>query len=132
MGETVGDCYVAVTGLPEERKDHALAMAKFARDCMEAMSKLTRKLEMTLGPDTCDLAMRMGLHSGQVTAGVLRGERSRFQLFGDTVNTTARMESAGRRNKIHISEVTANLLEAAGKGHWVEVREDSVNAKGKG
>ena len=38
-------------------------------------------------PDTADLELRLGMHSGQVTAGVLRGERSRFQLFGDTVNT---------------------------------------------
>ena len=40
-----------------------------------------------LRPDTADLAMRFGLHSGSVTAGVLRGEKSRFQLFGDSVNT---------------------------------------------
>jgi len=131
--ETVGDCYVAVTGLPEPRKDHALAMAKFARDCMEEMSRLTRKLEVTLGPDTGDLAMRMGLHSGQVTAGVLRGQRSRFQLFGDTVNTTARMESAGKRNRIHISAVTANLLskERASK-KWISARSEMVSLKGKG
>ena len=62
-------------------------MARFARDCMHKVQVLTRKLEVTLGPDTADLAMRIGLHSGPVTAGVLRGERSRFQLFGDTVSS---------------------------------------------
>jgi class 3 adenylate cyclase len=82
--ETVGDCYVAVTGLPDPRKDHAVAMARFARDCMQRARALTKKLEVTLGPDTGDLTMRAGLHSGPVTAGVLRGERSRFQLFGGT------------------------------------------------
>jgi class 3 adenylate cyclase len=73
-----------VAGLPEPRKDHAVAMARFARGCMLRMQSLTRKLEVTLGPDTADLTMRMGLHSGPVTAGVLRGDNARFQLFGDT------------------------------------------------
>jgi len=57
------------------------------------MNSLLPTLEVELGPDTAELGMRFGLHSGPVTAGVLRGERARFQLFGDTVNTCARIET---------------------------------------
>ena len=81
-----------------------MVMAKFARDCLAEMQVLVHKLEVTLGPDTADLTIRVGLHSGPVTAGVLRGERARFQLFGDTMNTAARIETSGMRDKIHISE----------------------------
>ena len=106
-------------------------MARFAKDCVYRMNDLTKKLEITLGPDTGDLCMRVGLHSGPVTAGVLRGDRSRFQLFGDSMNTTARIESTGLPNKIHLSEETAKLLIDGGKSHWITNREDTVHAKGK-
>lgn len=62
-----------------------IIQARFARDCLHRMNDLVKKLEVTLGPDTAELSMRFGLHSGPVTAGVLRGDKSRFQLFGDTV-----------------------------------------------
>jgi class 3 adenylate cyclase len=130
--ETVGDCYVAVVGLPEPRADHHIVMARFARDCLYKMGTTTKRLEIILGPDTGDLGLRIGLHSGPVTAGVLRGERARFQLFGDTVNTTARIETTGAPNKIHLSSDTAELLTASGKGHWVRMRTEKVVAKGKG
>ena len=76
--------------------------------------------------------MRFGLHSGPVTAGVLQGERARFQLFGDTVNTAARMESTGSRNKIQVSPSTYEELVNAGKAQWLRPRIDEVHAKGKG
>ncbi len=122
--ETISDCYVAVAGLPQPRADHALVMARFAHDCMKKMQSLVKQLELSLGPDTADLTMRMGLHSGPVTAEVLRGDRSRFQLFGDTMSTAARMEHTGLRNKIQISQETAALLSGAGKIAWVTSRED--------
>jgi class 3 adenylate cyclase len=45
-------------------------MARFANDCLHKMHTLTRHFEVTLGPDTTDLTMRIGLHSGPITAGV--------------------------------------------------------------
>ena len=107
-------------------------MTKFARRCLYKLRYVVQHLDRQLGPGTADLSMRIGIHSGQVTAGVLRGEKSRFQLFGDTgkplfaaldlndygvsslmnllffetpvVNTAARMESTGAPNCVHISQ----------------------------
>lgn len=120
-----------VCGLPEPCEDHAIVMARFSRECLSRMQLLTRQLEAKLGPDTALLNMRAGLNSGPVTAGVLRGERARFQLFGDTVNTAARMESTGVKKKIHMSRETAELIMAR-HPDWVRQREDTVVAKGKG
>jgi class 3 adenylate cyclase len=53
--ETVGDCFVAVAGLPEPRKDHAIVMVRFALECLQRIDELTKKLEVVLGPDTADL-----------------------------------------------------------------------------
>ena len=73
--------------MPDPRPDHAVVMAKFSSECVHEMARISVELESELGPDTSELALRGGLHSGPVVAGVLRGEKSRFQLFGDTMNT---------------------------------------------
>ena len=79
---------MCVTGVPVPRKDHALAMARFSRDAMYAFSQVIHDLEEVLGEGTNKLSLRVGIHSGDVTAGVIRGSNARFQLFGDvcTVN----------------------------------------------
>ena len=55
---------VAVTGLPDPRADHAVIMARFAKECILSLQRMTKELEVSLGPDTADLCMRIGLHSG--------------------------------------------------------------------
>lgn len=130
--ETIGDCYVAVTGLPDSQPNHAMIMVKFARDCYSKLNSLLPSLAEKLGEDTAQLNFRVGLHSGSVTGGVLRGQKSRFQLFGDTINTASRMESNGVPGRIHISQTTADELRAMGWGKFVEPREDKIVAKGKG
>ena len=130
--ETIGDSYIAVTGLPEPQSKHASIMARFAWDCLIRFGEVTKDLESTLGPDTEALSMRFGLHSGAVTAGVLKGDRARFQLFGDTVNTAARMESTGMKGHIQVSVTTAEELKKENKGTWLTPRSDHVVAKGKG
>jgi class 3 adenylate cyclase len=60
--ETIGDCYVAVCGVPKAQKHHAVIMARFAQAILSKMNVLTQELEVALGPDTADLAFRIGLH----------------------------------------------------------------------
>jgi hypothetical protein len=130
---TIGDCYVAVCGVPQANTKHAVVMAEFAREMLQKFDHVVRgDLELTLGPDTAELGLRIGLHTGPVTAGVIRGERARFQLFGDSVNTTARIESTGKPDRIHLSEQAYKELKRQGKARWCLRRAEKVVAKGKG
>jgi class 3 adenylate cyclase len=130
--ETIGDCYVAVTGLPDPQPFHAAIMLQFAFESLQNMKILVGKLESKLGEGTVNLSMRFGLHSGPVTAGVLRGERSRFQLFGDTVHHAAFMEKSCLPGRIHVSSETAYNLLAAGRESWLSHRSDPVEIEGRG
>lgn len=107
-------------------------MVKFSNECLSKMRNVVLSLVDTLGDDTANLAMRIGLHSGPVTGGVLRGQKSRFQLFGDTVNTASRMESNGMGGKIHVSQSTADELEKLGRSEWLVANDRKLPIKGKG
>ena len=130
--ETIGDCWLGICGAPNPNVKHAVVMTRFACDCLKKMEEIAVQLQDELGSDTTLLKLRVGLHSGPVTAGVLAGQKSRFQLFGDSVNTASRIESLGKPGRIHVSSATANQLIAHGKQAWLVEREDLVEAKGKG
>lgn len=130
--ETVGETFVAATGIPHAQTDHAVAMCKFTKECMRKMPKFVKKMEVKFGPDTGELTLRCGMNSGPVTGGFLKGKGARFQLFGDTVTTAAVIQTNGMSGCIHLSQATAELLTKAGKRRWFTEREEAVHSLEKG
>jgi class 3 adenylate cyclase len=119
--KTIGDAYMVVAGIPEPTKDHAVAIAKMALDMLEGI----RKYAADTGSD---LSIRVGIATGSVVAGVIGRKKFIYDLWGDTVNTASRMESQGLAGRIHVTEVTAALLE----GEFVVVLRGTMAIKGKG
>jgi class 3 adenylate cyclase len=95
--KTIGDCYMAVAGVPEPRADHALAVARMAIELRDRV----RSYELVPGKK---LGVRIGINTGPVVAGVIGRDRFAYDLWGDTVNTASRMESHGASGEIHCSE----------------------------
>ncbi|CAG0895669.1 unnamed protein product, partial [Darwinula stevensoni] len=94
--ETVGDKYMAVSGLPEPCEDHARCIARLALDIMDISSDISvhqRQMEL-----------RIGIHSGEVMTGVIGQRMPRYCLFGNTVNLTSRTETTGQPGKINVSQ----------------------------
>lgn len=74
------------------------------------LNEQLQELVVVLGDDVKELRMRVGIHAGPVTAGVLRGERACFQLYGDTVNVASRIESKVNGVASELSVATAKHL----------------------
>jgi class 3 adenylate cyclase len=101
--KTIGDAYMAVSGLPVPRPDHAEAMAVMAIGMQEAFRGVMRNRGLPL-------ELRVGMHSGPVAAGVIGRQKFTYDLWGDTVNLASRMESHGEPSRIHVSPTTRALL----------------------
>ncbi len=119
--KTVGDAYMVVGGLPEPRPDHARAVADMALAVREEVSR-------HLDPGGQPLAVRIGIDTGPVVAGVIGRRKFSYDLWGDTVNTASRMESTGVPGCIQVTERTCRRL---GDGYRLE-RRGPIEVKGKG
>jgi class 3 adenylate cyclase len=119
--KTIGDAYMAASGLPAPRADHAEAAAEMALDMRDSFAELR-------GPDGNLVKMRIGINSGPVVAGVIGRRKFSYDLWGDAVNLASRMESHGVAGEIHVSEETQRRL----RDHYVFESRGAVHIKGKG
>jgi len=119
--KTIGDAYMVVGGLPMPRDDHAEAIAQMALGMQAKIAKLCA--------DTGEkLAIRVGINSGPVVAGVIGVSKFTYDLWGDTVNVAARMEATGFAGRIQVTDVTYELL----KDKYLLERRGIIQVKGKG
>ncbi len=119
--KTIGDAYMVAAGIPVPRATHLADLAALALDMLAVVDRHRAATGH-------HLALRIGIHTGPVVAGVIGQRKFIYDLWGDTVNTASRMESTSQPGRVQLTAETAALL---GEGYAVHPR-GAVPVKGKG
>lgn len=118
--KTIGDAYMAVCGMPNEDNKHALKTINASIEIIEFVNQQKEKKGQ--------FDIRIGINSGPVVAGIIGVKKFAYDIWGDTVNTAARMEQNSEAGKINISGSTYELV----KDHFKCSYRGKINAKNKG
>ncbi len=103
--KTIGDAYMAACGVSKPEADHLACAFAFAENITRAMAE----------PVGGGLAIRVGLETGPVIAGVMGRMRSVYDVWGETVNVASRLEATGAAGRIHLTEATWHLMGPAAR-----------------
>ncbi|MEP7267130.1 MAG: adenylate/guanylate cyclase domain-containing protein [Saprospiraceae bacterium] len=122
--KTIGDSYMAVGGLPVITSTHAIDTVKAALEMRNFIIEHNAKRKLEQKPV---FEMRLGIHTGNVVAGIVGFKKFAYDIWGDTVNLASRMESSGQEGKVNVSGVTYELV----KDHFDCRYRGKVNAKSK-
>ncbi len=119
--KTIGDAYMAVSGVPRPDKDHVKKIVNMALDIRET----TKRFRSISG---LNIEVRIGIHTGPLIAGIIGRYKFLYDLWGDTVNTAARMESHGEVGAIQITEEVKKVIE----GQYKIKSRGEIDIKSKG
>jgi len=117
----IGDEFVVAAGLLKPRPHHAEAIADFALDMVNGIGDYNASHD-------CSLAMRIGIETGPIIAGVIGTTQFSYDLWGDAINTASRMQSHGLSGRIHLTENTYLRL----KDKYLCEDRGIIHVKGKG
>lgn len=123
--KTIGDAYVCAGGVPTKSENNPDIVVKAALEFIDEIQKL--RTERTKAGKRC-FDFRIGIHTGQLVAGVIGVRKFAYDIWGDTVNMAARMQQAGEPNKVNVSGPTYELI----KNKFACVYRGKHEAKNKG
>ncbi|MBI3500434.1 MAG: tetratricopeptide repeat protein [Bacteroidetes bacterium] len=135
--KTIGDAYMCASGLPTPNSNHAENIVRAALEIQKFMEESAISNRQSANEKqklrTADWNLRIGIHSGPVTAGVVGDKKFAYDIWGDTVNTASRMESSGEAGRINISGATYQILQGFENLEGLEFKfRGKIPAKNKG